>query len=239
MNGDRLNINKISIPQLQRPLLIETKDFPVSQEALFLLDFTFTHTGNYSNAVDLGSGTGLLALSLGAYRQTGTIIGIEIQSELVDIAKKNCILNNLTKTVAFKCSNLKNHDELPSHNSQDLVIANPPFRKLNTGKTSPSSEVSQACHEMSAKLTDYVYAASLILRHHGYFASVILPERLLELTAIMQSRRIEPCLVRFIHHCVSYPASAALVLGRKNGNVYLKVLPSLFVNMQGSYENSI
>lgn len=232
MPRNQSDINQITIHNLQKPLTIEAKNFPVSQETLFLIDFVISNIDQYKRAVDLGTGTGLIALAIGANRPESNILGIDIQSELIATAQNNCIRNKLKKTVNFKCADLKNPDNLPPHNSVDLVVANPPFRKLKSGKISPSSEISRSCHEMSAELKDYIYAASLMLRHHGYFAVVMLPDRFLELTTLMQTRHIEPCVTRFVHHFDHHSANAVLMIGRKNGNPSLTILPPLIVKAE-------
>jgi len=219
----------LSLKGLPKPLCLKSGAFPVSQETLLLLEFVFEHGGNYSRACDLGSGNGVMALALATFKPKSRVTGIEIQPALAAIAAENARQNNLSDRVEFLCADLRDPHQHPPHYSTDLVIANPPFRKLNTGIISPKKEKSIACHEALASLEDYIFCASLILRHHGYLALTLLPERYPELTVLLEQRKISQEKVQFVFHRDGCPANAVVILGRKGAKTQLQILPPLIL----------
>ena len=202
-----------------------TSRFPVSQETLFLFRFVMKHCTKVRNVVELGCGVGFLCLALKKLKPSITVLGLDIQDQLIRLAELNAKQNSLGSDVTFTHGDLRVQSELPKHYSQDLVIANPPFRKLNTGKISSSRVVSISSHEITATLLDYIYSASLILKSGGFLGLVMLPDRLPELFELMTKRQINPTILQFIHHDNQSPANAVLVLGKKQGNMPMSVIP--------------
>ncbi len=191
--------------------------------------FTVSRYPRYTTVCDLGSGAGLLALILGALNPVSRVTGVELQQELVQTAESNAKFNQMENRVSFTWGDLRDQNVLPGHYSQDLVIANPPFRKIRSGKVSPRAEISRSCHEITATLSDYVFAAALILKHNGCFACVTLPERFIELSNLMMARKLTPTDVQFVHHFPDHPANAVLILARKNGRAGLRIYPPKIV----------
>ncbi len=197
---------------------------PVSQEALFLSRFAFDHVRNPKLALDMGCGCGLLAIILSLALPSIRFHAIDIQAQLIEMARANCIDNGVGNRIIGSVTDIRQLHEIHTPNSFDLVISNPPFRKVRTGRISPDAIKSIACHEISVTMSDYVYEASIVLRSGGTFATVILPERLLELIDYMNRRRLTPTMIQFIHHRRNDQANAVMVLGRKNGRGTLDVL---------------
>lgn len=77
-------------------------------------------------AVDVGTGTGALILSLAKEAQFlfGSMTGIDISSEALEVAEKNAEMNGLSHRVEFREADLL---EGYSPSSLDLVVSNPPY----------------------------------------------------------------------------------------------------------------
>ena len=67
------------------------KGFRVGIDSILLA----SSVSSYDNCLELGTGTGIVALSLAKRFPLSKIIAIEKNKELIKIAKKNIILNNL------------------------------------------------------------------------------------------------------------------------------------------------
>ncbi|MCD4653757.1 methyltransferase [bacterium] len=208
----------------------EQKGLPVSQEALFLLDFVFnTGVSPVIAAADLGCGSGMLMLGLGVFYPDLEVTGYEIQEELVETARRNIARNSLTDRLKIVYGDIRDKQFRPLDQSCDLVVSNPPFRKIATGKMSTDDLKRHANHEQNGDLDDFVRSGSISLVHRGILAIVVLPERFPELTIIMEQRKVPAFAVRWVHHSKSSPANTVLVLGKKGGHGGLKVFSPLFV----------
>ncbi|MBT1065339.1 peptide chain release factor N(5)-glutamine methyltransferase [Bowmanella sp. Y26] len=97
------------IPRPETELLVET--------ALSLFDDTPI------DALDLGTGTGAIALALASERQSWTVTGVDRIEQSVELARLNARQNNLEQ-VRFFASNW--FDAIDQHR-YSLIISNPPY----------------------------------------------------------------------------------------------------------------
>jgi release factor glutamine methyltransferase len=79
--------------------------------------------GFRGNIVDIGTGSGCIAVSLAANLQGTSVTGIDISEEAIEIARGNALLNNVA--VKFIRSDLFRHDLSPD--SADIIVSNPPY----------------------------------------------------------------------------------------------------------------
>lgn len=82
--------------------------------------------------IDLGTGNGILPVLLCAKTNLKEIIGIEIQKELSDLAKRNSKLNNLEDKFKVINEDLNNIYSYFPKNYFDAIVTNPPYKKLAT-----------------------------------------------------------------------------------------------------------
>ena len=61
------------------------------------------------------------------------IIGVEVQEEVADMAKRNVRLNNLENKFEIINENITNLEKIYERNSFDVIVTNPPYKKENTG----------------------------------------------------------------------------------------------------------
>jgi tRNA1Val (adenine37-N6)-methyltransferase len=123
--------------------------------------------------LEIGCGNGIILVLLSRLKKYQRIIGVEIQHDLSELARKN-IENNKSagiEVIEGDIRELKN--ELPKKGF-DLIYSNPPYRKIGTGKLNPSSEKAIARHELNLKLEDLIVIADELLKEDGRL-SVILP----------------------------------------------------------------
>tara|TARA_B100000686_G_scaffold93040_1_gene99429 strand:+ start:1701 stop:2435 length:735 start_codon:yes stop_codon:yes gene_type:complete len=104
---------------------------------------------NYKNCLDLGSGVGVIMLSLAKRFPKSRILGVDKNRELIKISKENVILNNLEGlNIKFFCTDIKKGKFLPElNNSFDRVVMNPPYFYQNKVVSSIDKYKSQAKYE--------------------------------------------------------------------------------------------
>ena len=92
-------------------IIQNTKGFCFGIDSVLLSDFAKEIKEN-SKVIDLGTGTGILAILLSAKSKLGHITGIEIQKEVADMAKRSAKLNNLEDKFEILNDNIINLDKL-------------------------------------------------------------------------------------------------------------------------------
>jgi tRNA1(Val) A37 N6-methylase TrmN6 len=190
-------------------------------------------------AVDLGSGTGVLAFLL-VSRGAKQVTGVEIDPQMADMAIRSVLLNGLGEQIKIINGDLRSlRGRLPAGESE-LVISNPPYYPVGGGYISPNSGVARACHELTANLADVVAAAKYLVKYRGRFAMVHLPERMAEILKVMSDQGIEPKRLQLVHPSINKKPNILLVEGIRGGRPGLDVLPPLIVyNADGSYSDEI
>lgn len=126
------------------------------------------------SVLELGSGNGIISLMLAHYRPNWQITGIEIQSELVKLSRKNAELAEVQ--VDFQEADLR---KFQSTSKNDIIISNPPYFPANQGKISLIAERAISRHEISCKMIDIFQAVKRNLKLNGK-AFLLYPEERLQ-----------------------------------------------------------
>ena len=101
--------------------------------------------------LDLGCGSGIVAVMLALQRPQWQLTGIDIQAPLIALAKENAKLNSLD--VDFLCADLKHYHDPKSF---DLIVSNPPWLCKDSGRSSPSLSKEQSRRELLCEMPDVI-----------------------------------------------------------------------------------
>jgi tRNA1Val (adenine37-N6)-methyltransferase len=198
-----------------------------SLDALLLAHFTSVR--RKERVVDLGTGNGVVALILAALEPSVEVVGVEIQPEMAERAARSAALNDLTGRVAIVQGDVRAARRLFPAGSFDVAVANPPYRRLASGRINPNGEKRVARHEIEAKLRDFLRAGAYWLRRGGRISVVYPAARMADLIYAMREERLEPKRMRLVHSFERSEATLVLAEGVKGGGSELKILPPLIV----------
>lgn len=212
-------------------------EFCFSLDAILLAHFASVRQD--AQAVDLGTGTGVISLLL-TTRGAGHVSGVEVSPSMAAMAVRSVQLNDLQHKVKIIHGDLCKVKDLLSAGEYDLVVSNPPYRPVGGGFVSPNDRVAMAKHEVTATLQDVVQAARYLLKTRGRFAMVHLPERMSEILVAMSQAGIEPKRLQLVHSAIDKKPKMLLVEGMRGAKPGLEVLPPLVVyKSDGSYSDEI
>lgn len=188
--------------------------------------------------LDLGTGCGIIPLIL-AYRYPKIkVYGIEVQTELADIATLNIAENHMENRITIYCKDLKRLKQDMTSGPVDLVVTNPPYRKVKSGRLNPDQQRAVAKHEIKATLFDVVETAHRMLQTSGRFVIIYPAERMADIIIQMRSAGIEPKYIRMIHSSRNKNVKRVLVEGKKGGRHGLKIGPPFIIyRKNGSYSD--
>lgn len=214
------------------------KGYRYSIDPFILANFVPLKPG--ARLIDLGTGNGIIPLLL-AQRQKGLkIIGIEIQEDLVFMAKENVRLHGLEEIIEILKLDIK---EVSNHfppASFDLAVGNPPYWPVREGRINPDSEKAIARHEVAITLAEFLASAAYLTRVHGIISLIILPSRLKEVLDIMEREQISPSRLRFVHSYQDRPAKLVLIEGIKSAASQTRIeRPFIIYKKPGVYSNEI
>ena len=218
--------------------IIQRKDmFNFSLDTVLLANFC-TITKDVKKIVDFGTNNAAIPLIL-SRRTNKPIIGVEIQKEAEELAKKNITLNNLDDQIEIVHSDIKEfvNDSI----KVGLVVCNPPFFKVDEDSNLNDNEfLTIARHEIKINLEEIIKSAAKILDNRGKFAMVHRPQRMIEILNLMQKYDIEPKRIKFVYPKYNKESHILLVEGIYKGKKGLKIEPPLYAhNDDGSYSDEV
>ena len=163
------------------------------------------------DALDLGTGCGVIALTLKDRRPSWRVTGLELQPGLCDLAVRGARLNGLD--VRMLCGDLRDPPgELGGE--ADLVVSNPPYFDASAGHLSPAGERALARHDATCTAPDLARAARRLLKPNGSLCVVYPSARLPGLMAAFSAEALVPTRLRFVHPSPGAPAGVVLVEAR-------------------------
>lgn len=200
----------------------------------------FAQVAKNSNVIDLGTGTGIIALLLALKKQPRKVIGLEIQPDMAEMAMRSIRLNGLEDRVEIVQGCIKEAVKLFGASSFDAVVSNPPYMGKASGLLNPDDAKAVARHEILCTLEDVISVAAKLLRLGGKFSMVHRPQRLADIIYQMRCNAIEPKYLRLVHPSPGKRPNLLLISGAKNGNPELKVLEPLYIyESEGFYSKEI
>jgi tRNA1(Val) A37 N6-methylase TrmN6 len=218
--------------------IIQRKDmFNFSLDTVLLANFCSINK-NVEMIIDFGTNNAAIPLLLSTRTKTN-IVGVEIQEEAVDLARKNVALNNLENQITIVNQDIKEY--VKNNRRVKLVVCNPPFFKLGEKSHLNDNEYLQiARHEIAITLEEIISSASFILDHGGKFAMVYRPDRLIETINLLQKYDLEPKRLRFVYPKQGREANTFLIEAIKKGKIGLRIEAPLYShNEDGSYSDEV
>ena len=212
--------------------LIQSKDgYRFSIDAILLAEFVTIRQGDV--VVDLGTGCGVIPLILLLTKLVGYAFGLEIQEELAGQAARNVLLNGFDDKMRVVLGDIKNPPI--AEESADVVICNPPYRQVKSGRINPDLRRAIARHEIMANIDDILHAARSVLRKKGRLALIYSSVRLADILVRMRRFNLEPKKIQIIYPDLSSSAKLVLVEAILGGRPGLKISPPIVG--QGNWEN--
>ena len=220
--------------------IIQNKDgFCFGIDSILLTDFA-KNIKNNSKVIDLGTGTGIISILLSGKTNRTNFVGVEVQSEVADMAKRSVNLNNLENRIKILNMNILDLKKEYKKGDFDVVVTNPPYKKLNTGVININDKKLISRHEVKASLEDFIEISSFLLKDFGEFYMVHRPDRLVDIFYIMRQNEIEPKRIKFVYPIKNKKANLILVKGIKKGKPFLEYENNLYIyDDKGNYTEEI
>ncbi|MBZ0170165.1 MAG: tRNA1(Val) (adenine(37)-N6)-methyltransferase [Kofleriaceae bacterium] len=201
--------------------------FRHSMDALLLAQFAVPRTAD--RVLDLGCGNGAIAFLLAHRYPDLRIAGLEVQPALADRARRGARLNEMQDRIEIVEGDLRQITHLLPAAGFDMVLCNPPYRELASGRLSPDPEIRQAKHELTATLQEAIAAVRYLLAAKGRTCLIYHTSRLVDLLNGLRAARMEPKRLRLVHSYPGAQAELSLVEARRDARPGLQILTPLFV----------
>lgn len=208
-------------------------------DSLMLADFCYRQVRPPpTQLVDLGCGCGVIGLLLAARWRGCHATLVELQPELAQLARRNALENRLAARVEVRCADLR--EAVAPGDAAKLVVSNPPFYQLGSGRVSPNQQLALARHEVACTMEQLTGACEAALPQGGLAALIYPTERRRELLEACTSAGIGVELERPVQALPGREPHRLLLLGRKGGSGKHQMLRPLVVEQQpGVYTDEL
>jgi tRNA1Val (adenine37-N6)-methyltransferase len=125
------------------------------------------------NALDIGTGTGLLALMVAQKHFNTSILALEIDEKSAALAKSNFESSPWADSLKIENSSLQDFSDKTSTNSFDIIFCNPPFFENQLNSSSQTNNLAKHSSQLSRQ--ELVNAVFKLLTENGS-VFVLLPE---------------------------------------------------------------
>lgn len=219
-------------------IIQKTDGFCFGMDAVLLSGFAAVKDGE--NALDLGTGTGIIPILLEAKTAGRHFSGLEIQHEMADMASRSVALNRLEDRIDIIEGDIREASRIFGRASFDVVTSNPPYMNDSHGLKNPDLPRAIARHEILCTLEDVVRETAALLRFGGRFYMVHRPRRLVDIICLLRQYGLEPKRLKFVHPFADKEANMVLVEAVRGGRTMMKVEKPLIVyREQGVYTSEI
>lgn len=209
-----------------------------SLDAPVLASHAKPRTGD--TVLDLGTGCGIVSLLMAWRRPDIRVIGVEIQEALAALAMENVAMNCLESRVKILHADMRTIDLAMIPMPVDMVVTNPPYRRIPSGRINPDTQRAVARHEVSITLAELLHVARRVLKTGGRFLIVYSAERLADLFRELDIAGFEPKKLRTLHTHPGAAAKICLVEAVKGGRPGIHIGPPLIIyESDGAYTAQI
>jgi tRNA1Val (adenine37-N6)-methyltransferase len=189
-----------------------------------------------ASIIDLGTGSGIVPLILARKQANTTIVGVELQPGLADMARRTILLNGLADRVSIVQDDLREISRGFAPSSFDLVVSNPPYYPVVNGRINPDEEKAIARHEIMATVQDIIKVSSCLVSSTGSVLIIFPAKRLMDLLNAFIASGLKPRTMRIIYSRMNGEAKLVMAEGCKTGNPELKIAePFIIYGADGEY----
>lgn len=197
-------------------------------DSVLLTDF-LPQIKKTDSVIDLGTGTGAIALMLAYKTPAARIVGVEVDPASAQIARRNVSVNGLLERVTIIEGDYRDLKDRYSEGAFEVVVSNPPYVKSGSGRISPYRGRDAARSELFGGLADLVEAAAYLAGPTGRVYFVFPVERLFEMLGEIRQRGLRTGRLRFVHTDKVKRAKIFLIEAGRDVSVKLKIEEPLYL----------
>lgn len=205
-------------------LIQPKKGYRVSMDTVLLAAAVPAKSGDL--ILEPGTGSGGASLCLARRVQGAKVMGVELQDQMIALARENIKLNNLADYVTLMQGDITDRKSWPKEGQVDHVMVNPPYLANGKALRPPEENKGLAHMESTASLKDWINYCLYCLKPRGTFTIVYRADRADEIIARLYRRfgeiKIMPLWPR--QGCA---AKRVIIQARKGVHGAMQILPGL------------
>lgn len=227
--GENETVDEILFGKLR--IIQSQKGYRFGIDSILLADFASRYAKGL--VIDLGTGCGIVALAILTMSSSCRVLGIEIQGPLVSQALRNSQLNGLEESFCVIQADIRQPPIKAG--VADMVISNPPFRKVGSSLVSPDPVKAIAKNQILLSLEELISSACYLLKPKGRFCLVYPADQTVVLIQGLRRKGLEPKRLLFQHPRPDLKAELVFLEAQKGARPGIRVESPIFG--QGRHSN--
>lgn len=220
------------IPKTNIKMIHVDKSYSFGIDSILLMDFAKMRKNK--SLIDIGSGSGILALGSNSLYELKKVTAIEIQEEKAKLLKENIKLNEIENIEVIN-DDLNKVQMNP--NTYDYIITNPPYYKITDNISNKNEEFLISRQEKYLKLEEIFKFANKVLKDKGKLFMIHKPERMADI--FIKSGNLKAKRIRFVSSTFDKKPEFILIEFVKNANDGLKIENPLIIYENGEYSKEV
>lgn len=152
------------------------------------------------NILDIGTGTGLLALMAAQRNSLAKIDAVEVDESAIEQASENIAASPFSERVRVWPGRIQ---DFKPDTCYDRILTNPPF--YTNHLRSPDATVNRALHTNELSFTDLLDAVARLLKPDGQWWVLLPPYEMEQLTKLARAIGLQPSRQLHLQHNANKP----------------------------------
>ena len=194
----------------------------------------WTPSGNETRILDIGSGTGILALMMAQRNPKTEIDAVEINLAAANLAKKNVSISPWPERIYIFNDSVQEF-ALKANHVYSLIISNPPF--FTDSLKAPDKARNLARHNDNLPVKDLLRITSKMLTEQGRAAFIIPADAFVNWTAIASGFALFPAFVTKVKSSPVHNPHRVMVIFTKEHKTHIPENELIIYSSKNIYSN--
>ncbi len=195
MKAKDTEIKPVRLPDTEKVIYQDIKGHRITGDTQFLVD-TILHPHNrfpteQLKVLEIGTGTGIISILLSRTRPYWRILATEVQIPQFFIASKN--IETINTKLQIRLADVRNMSNYIGDERFHLIVSNPPYYKVGSGRTSTSISKNISRFEFLCEMGDMLICIKEHLLPEGIAVYLYPQSREEELQSLINKYRL--CLI--------------------------------------------
>ncbi|MDR0697559.1 MAG: methyltransferase [Christensenellaceae bacterium] len=198
-------------------IIRNTKGYAFTSDSVLLANFAKARMTDC--VLDLGTGSGIIPILMSKKTKANHFVGIDIQADICDLARRSIELNNLSDRITIINNDMTKLTE-KDIGKFDVVVSNPPYYTVNQ-KNKNINERAISRSEIMINLKELIATAHRLINYGGLLYMVLKADRLVDCLTNLREKKIEPKLLIPVQPTPNKPVDVLLIKAKYGGRAGL------------------